>query len=42
MVNHVPGLPSNGLVGRVAHLLAGLVAFPLGYMLVPYASPAYC
>ena len=39
MVNHVPGLPSNGLV---AHLLTGLVAFPLGYMLVPYASPAYC
>lgn len=36
MVNHVLGLPADSLVGWVAHLLVGLVAFPLGYMLVPY------
>jgi len=36
MINHVLGLPEDSLAGWVAHLLVGLVAFPLGYMLVPY------
>lgn len=36
MINHVLGLPADSLVGWVGHLLVGLVAFPLGYMLVPY------
>ncbi|MBF7731254.1 DUF6789 family protein [Pseudomonas sp. N040] len=36
MVNLMLGLPETSLVGWAAHLLVGLVIFPLGYMLLAY------
>jgi hypothetical protein len=36
MVNHMLGLASDSLVGWGVHMLVGLVAFPLGYILLPY------
>lgn len=36
MVNHFFGLPESSLIGWIAHLLVGLVIFPLGYMLIGY------